>query len=155
MTSNDVSQLPPELTRTGRLDARWYFSLPTEDERKEIFRIHLDKTQKSYSKDLLEEAAKESRNYSGAEIKEIVKISMRKAYKRYKLDGNNSITNEDLLPAIKDIIPIYQSSKEQIAYLEDWAKGRAQYAGKRLDKDGFSISEEDSLYDNILLSLDR
>ena len=43
MTSNDVSQLPPELTRAGRLDATWYFSLPTLSERKEIFKIHLKK----------------------------------------------------------------------------------------------------------------
>ena len=42
MTSNDVSQLPPELTRAGRLDATWYFSLPTLEERKQIFRIHLN-----------------------------------------------------------------------------------------------------------------
>ena len=30
MTSNDVSQLPPELTRVGRLDGIWYFSYPNE-----------------------------------------------------------------------------------------------------------------------------
>ena len=39
MTSNDVSQLPPELTRSGRIDAQWMFDLPNEFERSEIIDI--------------------------------------------------------------------------------------------------------------------
>ena len=36
MTSNDVSQLPPELTRSGRIDTQWIFDLPNKFEREEI-----------------------------------------------------------------------------------------------------------------------
>ena len=43
MTSNDVSALPPEFTRSGRIDAQWYFSLPTTSEREDIFNVHLAK----------------------------------------------------------------------------------------------------------------
>ena len=42
-TANDVSQLPPELLRKGRLDEIFYVDLPSEEERGEIFRIHLAK----------------------------------------------------------------------------------------------------------------
>jgi len=42
-TANDVSQLPPELLRKGRLDEIFYVDLPNEEEREEIFRIHLAK----------------------------------------------------------------------------------------------------------------
>ena len=40
-TANDVSMLPPELLRKGRFDEIFFVDLPTEDERREIFRIHL------------------------------------------------------------------------------------------------------------------
>ncbi|MCX6893576.1 MAG: AAA family ATPase, partial [Verrucomicrobia bacterium] len=40
-TANDVSQLPPELLRKGRLDEIFYVDLPSDEERAEIFRIHL------------------------------------------------------------------------------------------------------------------
>ena len=42
-TANDVSQLPPELLRKGRLDEIFYVDLPLDEERAEIFRIHLAK----------------------------------------------------------------------------------------------------------------
>src|SRR5512135_3251369 len=42
-TANEVSQLPPELLRKGRLDEIFYVDLPSADERAEIFRIHLAK----------------------------------------------------------------------------------------------------------------
>src|SRR5882724_9474982 len=42
-TANDISQLPPELLRKGRLDEIFFVDLPRRDERLEIFRIHLKK----------------------------------------------------------------------------------------------------------------
>ena len=40
-TANDISHLPPELLRKGRLDEIFFVDLPTPEERREIFRIHL------------------------------------------------------------------------------------------------------------------
>ena len=154
MTSNDVSQLPPELTRSGRLDAKWYFSLPTAEERQDIFRIHIGKTGKEVSEKDIKAVAEEAANYTGAEIKEIVKAAMRKAYKRYKEDGNPELTLEDLIPAVKDVIPIYESSKENIAYLEAWVHGRARHTSRRTTEDGYLISRDDELLEDVL-ELDR
>ncbi len=42
-TANDISHLPPELLRKGRLDEIFFVDLPTDAERHEIFRIHLEK----------------------------------------------------------------------------------------------------------------
>src|SRR5256885_12577933 len=42
-TANDISQLPPELLRKGRFDEIFFVDLPTADERREIFNIHLGK----------------------------------------------------------------------------------------------------------------
>jgi SpoVK/Ycf46/Vps4 family AAA+-type ATPase len=154
MTSNDVSQLPPELTRAGRLDAMWYFSLPTEEERKSIFKIHLDKTGKEYGEDLINVAAKNSENYTGAEIKEIVKSSVRRAYRRFKSDGVNSILEEDILPAIKDTIPVYDSSREKILYLEQWVNGRARYTNGKFDEEGYNTIDDDKLAEGLRIDLE-
>ena len=53
MTSNDVSQLPPEFTRAGRLDATWYFGLPKEEERREIFKFILTSINKIFPMNFL------------------------------------------------------------------------------------------------------
>ena len=42
-TANEISQLPPELLRKGRLDEIFYVDLPADEERREIFAIHLGK----------------------------------------------------------------------------------------------------------------
>ena len=42
-TANDISHLPPELLRKGRVDEIFFVDLPNEAERREIFRIHLAK----------------------------------------------------------------------------------------------------------------
>lgn len=145
MTSNDVSQLPPELTRSGRLDAMWYFSLPTEEEREAIFKIHLDKTGKDYAPEILKAAAQNSVNFTGAEIQSIVKLTMWKAFRRFLKDGNDSIIEEDVLSAAKEVVPVYESSKEKITYLEHWVKGRARYANDVVDSNGFDMRLDEDL----------
>src|SRR5260370_10033256 len=42
-TANDISQLPPELLRKGRLDEIFFVYPPSSDERGEPVRIHLQK----------------------------------------------------------------------------------------------------------------
>ena len=46
-TANDVSKLPPELMRKGRFDEIFYVDLPTLEERKKIFEIHITKRRKN------------------------------------------------------------------------------------------------------------
>lgn len=150
MTSNDVSQLPPELTRAGRLDAHWYFTLPTDEERREIFTIHLRKVGRTVSEDILSKAVEESEHYTGAEIEEIVKVTMRKAFARYRQDGNRDITEEDILSAIKEVIPLYNSSREKIMWLDDWAKGRARKTNYEKVTTEFKASTDDDLLKGIL-----
>src|SRR5947207_13572988 len=42
-TANDIARLPPELLRKGRFDEIFFLDLPTLEERKEIFAVHLQK----------------------------------------------------------------------------------------------------------------
>ena len=135
MTSNDVSQLPPELTRAGRLDAIWYFTLPTLEERVQIFNIHLNKTGKTVPETTIHEIAKATDKYTGAEIELIVKSALRRAYlEKVKTGEDKGITYDILLKAVNDVIPIAVSSKEQILGLERWAQNRALFANGNAKK---------------------
>ena len=132
MTSNNVKDLPPELTRAGRLDAIFYFGYGDTEERYEIFKLHFEKRGHKVSETVLRQIAKETNKYTGAEIEQIVISAIKKAYVRMKKNKNKTykITEEDLKAAKTDVIPISVSSKETIAELEDWAKNRAIYANK-------------------------
>src|SRR4051812_36933055 len=69
-TANDISNLPPELMRKGRLDEIFYVDLPTPDERQEIFAIHITRRGRDSSQFELEKLAGASEAFSGAEIEE-------------------------------------------------------------------------------------
>lgn len=129
MTSNDVSQLPPELTRAGRLDAIWYFTLPTLEEREQIFKIHLANINKEVDDETLKKIAKETELYTGAEIELIVKSALRRAYMdKVKTGEDKGITYDVLLKATLEVVPVARSSKEKILELERWAHNRALFA---------------------------
>lgn len=131
MTSNDISSLPPELTRSGRLDTTWYFGLPNAEERKEILKIFLNKTNLEIKENIFNYIVEKTENFTGAEIKEFVKIIVRKTYLKY-IDSKEKIVNKnDIDKAINEIIPIYISSKEKILYLETYAKNRVRLASKK------------------------
>jgi SpoVK/Ycf46/Vps4 family AAA+-type ATPase len=133
MTSNNVKDLPPELTRAGRLDAIWYFSLPNEEERQEILAVHFKKREQKVPEPIVREIAKETQGYTGAELEQIVKSAIKKAYvrKAKNIDNEFEITKKDLIESKKEVIPISKSSKEKIAALEQWAKGRALFANEK------------------------
>jgi SpoVK/Ycf46/Vps4 family AAA+-type ATPase len=132
MTSNNVKDLPPELTRAGRLDGIWLMCLPNEEERIEIFNLHFNKRGHKLPKQTIKKIAKETKNYTGAEIEQIVIASIRKAYVKMRQtnDSEYKITTDILLEAKNNVIPVAVSSREQVNALEDWAKGRALYSNK-------------------------
>lgn len=131
MTSNNVFDLPPEMTRSGRLDAQWYFGFPNTDERREILAIYLKKNNLEVTDNIFNFIIRATKNYSGAEIKEIVKNLLIKSYFRQLQQGKTperEITVEDVKNAISAIVPIYQSSKEKIDMFTEMAKGRYRNA---------------------------
>lgn len=121
MTSNDVSQLPPELTRIGRLDTTWYFGLPRKDARKEILRIGFRKFGYTVSDDLLEAGAMAAEDYTGAEMTGIAATAITKAY-----INDRDVNRDDIEQAVHEVIPIARSSREKIIALENYCASRAR-----------------------------
>ena len=71
-TANDISHLPPELLRKGRLDEIFFVDLPTAAERQEIFRIHSKNVAATRPISIFDELARVSEGFNGAEIEEAV-----------------------------------------------------------------------------------
>jgi SpoVK/Ycf46/Vps4 family AAA+-type ATPase len=127
-TANDISLLPPELLRKGRFDEIFFVDLPNEEDRKNIFDIHLKKRNQKLENFELDKLAKESIGFNGAEIEECINEAMFTAYTKNPNEPKLQITH--LLDAIKDTAPLSQTMKEQIDFLRKWAKSRAKQAGR-------------------------
>jgi SpoVK/Ycf46/Vps4 family AAA+-type ATPase len=114
-TSNDISNLPAEFLRKGRFDEIFFVDLPNDDERKNIFELHLKKRGK-WNKDIDSiKLIKESKEYSGADIEAVIKDCIEKAF----IDKKSKIETEDLLNVIKTTKPMAISLKEKIEKLRE------------------------------------
>ena len=114
-TANDISALPPELLRKGRFDEIFYVDFPTEIERREIFGLHLKNRGKMNTEISLEQLAKDSKDYSGADIEAIVKDAIESAF----VDGKKSLDTARLQTIIKNTQPLGEVMKDQVKLYKD------------------------------------
>lgn len=124
-TANDISQLPPELLRKGRVDEIFFVDLPSEKERKEIIEIHLKRKKRDPEDFDTLQLAKESKGFSGAELEEAVKEALFQAY-----DDEKEVTTEHISAAIKKTYPLSSTMHETINKMRQWAKSRAVAASE-------------------------
>lgn len=128
MTSNDVSILPPELTRSGRIDAQWMFDLPYASERKEIISIYLKKNNLECGDKELEYMIEHSENFTGAEIRSAVKDMLVNSFYRQKTNGvkefTRKLTISDIQEALDNTVTVYRSSREKIEAFRKIAANR-------------------------------
>lgn len=131
-TANDIEQLPPELLRKGRFDELFYLSIPTEEERADIFSIHIKKRgrdPKNYDLELLSATAK---NFTGSEIEQAVVDAM---FKRFGADkGKTDFTTEDILSCIKATKPLADSMGDQIKALAKKSQAKARFASSNAER---------------------
>lgn len=124
-TANDISSLPPELLRRGRFDEIFFLDLPTEEERAEIFRVHLRKRGRIAEDFDVARLAANSAGYVGAEIEQAIIDAMYIGFN----DHRREFTTADILFAIEKVVPISVSQRETIETLRNWLReGRAQSA---------------------------
>jgi len=125
-TANNISQLPPELLRKGRLDEIFFVDLPDAEERRQIFEIHLGKRRRDPAGFDLERLAAAAEGFSGAEIEEAVISSL---YDVFYLE--KELETADVLKSIKETVPLSRTMAEGISALRSWAEGRARCASRR------------------------
>lgn len=126
-TANNIQSLPPEMLRKGRFDEIFFVGLPTQEERKAIFAVHLERlrphTVKNYD---LERLAYETPDFSGAEIEQMLVEAMHTGFSQ-----NRDFTTDDIVEAASQIIPLARTAQGQIEFLQEWAaSGKARLASK-------------------------
>jgi len=122
-TANDVVHLPPELLRRGRFDDLFFVDLPNDIERIEIFAIHLRKAGRDPNHYMLDELSAAAERLSGAEIEQVVSAALYTAFAE-----SRELGEADLLNAIGETVPLYETYEERIKELRDWARHRARSA---------------------------
>jgi ATP-dependent 26S proteasome regulatory subunit len=123
-TANDISTLPHELLRKGRFDEIFFLDLPTREERRAIFAVHLAKRKRLPGDYDLDRLADESAGYVGAEIEQAIIDAMFVGF-----NDNREFTTEDASSALKRQIPLAVSQRETVGALRQWLhEGRAQSA---------------------------
>lgn len=129
-TANRFENLPPELTRAGRFDARFFFGCPDPDGRCEILDIHmrargLDTNELTSSQRSRIIAA--MHGFTGSEIEQVVLDALYAAF-----DEERAVTAKDLLQAAQGTKPIVRAVGKGLE--EAWAlieQGRVQLASRR------------------------
>jgi hypothetical protein len=125
-TANDISNLPPELLRKGRLDEIFFVDLPNEAERRDIFRIHLARRERDPARFDLEALSAASAGFSGAEIEQAVISALFDVFY-----AGEDLTTEAVLQAIRETVPLSRTMSDQIEGIRAWSEGRARNASFR------------------------
>jgi ATP-dependent 26S proteasome regulatory subunit len=126
-TANNIQALPPELLRKGRFDEIFFVGLPTNEERKAIFSVHLSRLRPhniaAYD---LDRVAYETPDFSGAEIEQSLIEAMHLGFSQ-----NRDFTTTDILEAVSQIVPLARTAQEQVNVLQEWAaSGKARLASR-------------------------
>lgn len=128
VTANDITAVPPEFIR--RFDEVFFVDLPGPSERKEIFSIHINKKKRDPTKFDLDKLSKEAKNFTGDEIRKVIKEGLIRAF----AGKDEDVTTEHISAAIKETKPLYTIMEEQIEKIREWAHGRARYASSYAEK---------------------
>lgn len=124
MTANDVSAVPPELLRKGRLDEIFFVDLPTLAGRREIVSIHIRKTGRNPGNFDVDRIARAADTFTGAEIEQCILSGMYAAFS----DGIREYTTDDVVTAVKETTPHAKTMAEAVELQRRLYDGKARAA---------------------------
>ena len=125
-TANRIDLLPAEMIRKGRFDEVFFVDLPTDEERVEIFRIHLARRGVDVSRININQLIEFTNGWTGAEVEQCVVSAITRA----KLE-EREVTDQDLVRTAVSIVPLSRTMKEQISHIRSWAFERALRASPK------------------------
>lgn len=125
-TANRIDLLPAEMIRKGRFDEVFFVDLPLDDERLEIFNVHLARRGVDTTGFAMEPLKKMTKGWTGAEIEQCVVSALTTVH----LEGRPLKIN-DLYSATTRVVPLSKTMKEQVDVIRNWAFDRAVRASPR------------------------
>jgi AAA+ superfamily predicted ATPase len=117
-TANDIDHFPDPLIDRCNV---WSVDLPHEEERRQIWTIHIQKRKRSADKFDVPMLAKQSEGYSGRQIEQVWLKAMTNAFN----DGQREPTTADIMAALKLFKPTSVTMKEKIEARRKRLEGRA------------------------------
>lgn len=124
-TANRINALPAEIIRKGRFDQVFFCDLPVDEERNDIFRIHLVRNGVNPDDFDFKMLAVMTQGWNGAEIEQAVISARTDAYYEGRV-----FNQRDLSIAIGKIVPLSETMEQQIKNIRSWAFSRATPASK-------------------------
>lgn len=118
-TANDIMRLPPELVRKGRFDEIFFVDLPSLQNRRDIFKIHLLKRNLDMTRFDLDALIEASKGFSGSEIEQAIVSAMYTAHA-----NQHALTQQDLISEIKQTRPLSVVMAEKVQETRNWAASR-------------------------------
>ena len=125
--TNRMDMIDEALLRPGRLEVHMEISLPDEKGRIQILQIHTTKLKKNNMLDTdvdIEELARLTKNFSGAEITGLVKAAASFAFGRFNKDGTMAgirddvdqmrINQTDFIHALDEVKPLFGVAEEEL-----------------------------------------
>ena len=150
-TANNIGSLPSEMMRKGRFDEIFFIDLPTFNERKQIFKVHLESRLKNsfvignfiVDDNSLNHLASLTEGFGGAEIEQIVIMGLFDAFAE-----DRAITMDDFENAVKNTVPLSITQSEQIRSIRNWADVRAVAATAQEDRKEYKNRDDINLNDD-------
>ena len=127
-TANNIDLLPLEIIRKGRFDEIFFLDLPKQEEREEIFKIHIKEFRpNSWESFDYSKLAELSESFSGAEIRQSIIEGMYHAFYEKR-----EFTTDDISMALTELIPLANLESSQMVKLQNWASsGRIRSASSK------------------------
>lgn len=142
VTANNITGLPPELLRRGRLDGIFSTGLPNDGEKLEVLNIHLAKrgyNPKDFPLVKRKKLVKFAKGYVPAEIEAAVKDGLVDAFA-----AGEKFTIDHIGTALSRMIPLSHSYAVEIQKMTLWMKQNTISASPEyVDTDDF-VEEEDT-----------
>jgi hypothetical protein len=105
-TANRISQLPPELMRAGRFDARFFLGCPNPVGRERIFEIHLKKRKLDNAGLDIGTLVAATHGYTGAEIEQLVLDAL---YDAFNESTEAKVTMEHFTKRLRTMQPLIKT----------------------------------------------
>jgi hypothetical protein len=110
-TCNDISKLPPELSRAERFDGIYFLDLPGREQKDTIWRLYLEE----YGLDPSQRRPRDP-EWTGAEIQSCCRLA--------------ALLEIPLIEAAQNIVPVAVTAGEAVERLRGWASGRCLSADR-------------------------
>lgn len=127
-TANNILSIPPEFIRAGRFDEIFFVDLPNDEQRYDITEKLIKRKKRDPNKFDIEAIVSASKNYTPVEIEKAIGNALFVAY----ADGLRELRTSDIVQEIKRFFPLYNSRKEEIEAMREWALGKDKKGGRAI-----------------------